>query len=733
MTVKHEIKSQLAKLLATEDLIVENKKVETAAFNVHTRVLTLPQWDRASNNVYDMLVSHEVGHALYTPDRDWFTEPEWIGLNQSFVNIVEDVRIEKLMKRRYAGISKTFYNGYHELSDEDFFDVEDKDVNQMNLADKVNLYFKIGNFLDIKFTVEEMVHVTNIEHCETFDEVLVASKALFEYCQEEFEKKQKEEMEANIDAIPGGGDGKGDGGEEISNDGGGIEEELEDSIEPKEDESYGGTAQQDSKTGGTFGVDAGTDGLEVETADSLADALKGLTNTGAEESSYFELPKLDLDNVIVSNKEIHDNMRTYWAEESETMKTRYDMVESPTYLESFKNRFVAVDAEFIKFKRSAQKEVNYLVKEFECKKSADSYARATTARTGVLDCSKLHTYKYNEDLFKKVTTLAEGKNHGLVFVLDWSGSMNRVMLDTLKQLYNLLWFCKKVQIPFDVYAFTNEFPYGDMTETGERCPVYKKEKNKADLPDWFSLMHLFTSSTRSKELESQMKDIFRVVCAMDYNIRTNYNVPQEMRLSGTPLNEAIVCLHQILPKFKKEHNLQKVQCVILTDGEAQPMRINKEVQRPWEEDPYLGTVYTSRNTFLRDRKTGNTYSMDKEWYEQTDVLIQNLKDNFPDMNLIGIRLLSSRDAGQFIRRYSGYGTDLNNKLMSDWKKNKSFAIKNSSYDSWFGLLSSALSSDDEFNVNTDATKVQIKRAFIKSLKNKKMNKKILGEFIELVA
>ena len=122
------------------------------------------------------------------------------------------------------------------------------------------------------------------------------------------------------------------------------------------------------------------------------------------------------------------------------------------------NLYEEVDSKFVEFKRNAQKEVNYLVKEFECKKAASSYARATTARTGVLDCSKLHTYKYNEDLFKKVTTLAEGKNHGLVFVLDWSGSMNDVMLDTLKQLYNLLWFCKKVNIPFEVYAFTNEHP-----------------------------------------------------------------------------------------------------------------------------------------------------------------------------------------------------------------------------------------------------------------------------------
>jgi hypothetical protein len=45
MAVSHEIKSQLAKLLATEDLVVEHKKVSTACFNVHTRVLTLPLWE----------------------------------------------------------------------------------------------------------------------------------------------------------------------------------------------------------------------------------------------------------------------------------------------------------------------------------------------------------------------------------------------------------------------------------------------------------------------------------------------------------------------------------------------------------------------------------------------------------------------------------------------------------------------------------------------------------------
>ena len=148
--IRHEIKSQLAKLLATEDLVVENRPVETAQFNVHTRVLTLPQWERASSTVYDLLVGHEVGHALFTPDQD---PPK--GIPHSFLNIVEDARIEKLMKRKYMGLAKTFFKGYKQLSDEDFFCLEGEDVDKMNLADRANLWFKIGNHIDIPFNNDE--------------------------------------------------------------------------------------------------------------------------------------------------------------------------------------------------------------------------------------------------------------------------------------------------------------------------------------------------------------------------------------------------------------------------------------------------------------------------------------------------------------------------------------------------------------------------------------------------
>ena len=426
----------------------------------------------------------------------------------------------------------------------------------------------------------------------------------------------------------------------------------------------------------------------------------------------------------MNNLEIHNRCKESWASYFDTKV--YESGEI----------FGEADKEFREFKRSAQKEVNYLVKEFECRKAADSYARATTARTGVLDCTKLHTYKYNEDLFRKVTTLANGKNHGLVFVLDWSGSMSRVMLDTVKQLFNLIWFCKKVNIPFEVYAFTNDYPVFKYDENNKPImpePLYKKKDGLIQVQEYFSLLNMLTSKTNSKTLEDQMLNIYRIARSFSDQHYTRYAVPVGLSLSGTPLNETLVALHEILPTFQKENKLQKVQCVILTDGEAAPLKYHKEFNRRYEDGPYLGTNSIGTNGFLRDRKTGNTYSLDCEWYGFTDVLLRNLRDKFPTVNFIGMRILESRDAGSFVRRYTGWVSKDYDKIMNTWKKEKTFSIKNSGYHTYFGLSASALANDAEFEVAEDATKTQIKTAFVKSLKSKKMNKKVLGEFVELVA
>jgi hypothetical protein len=719
MTVRHEIKSQLAKLLATEDLVVEHKKVETACFNVHTRVLTLPMWEKASNTVYDLLVGHEVGHALYTPDEDWLQEHK---IPPQFVNVVEDARIEKLMKRRYAGLAKTFFNGYRELADDDFFQIKDDNLETYNLADRANLWFKIGNYVDIPIERGEETEIINlIADTETFADVLIAAEALYKYCKH----KQQEETKTSLDNLESQQSGADNQPASDFSD-----QQEGENDQPESDASEGSASSETSETTPQMGETTPEMGgekdedPEVKTMDSLEEALKELVNNSGPENVYLELPKLDLKKVIVPNADIHSNCKNTWDTFIEDREYKYEDI------------FGEVDKQFVEFKRSAQKEVNYLVKEFECRKAADSYARATTARTGVLDCSKLHTYKYNEDLFKKVTTLANGKNHGLVFVLDWSGSMCDVMLDTVKQLFNLVWFCKKVAIPFEVYAFTTDYPLVKYDPDGKaniRELAYEKQPGLIQVGEWFSMMNLLTSQVNGKTLEEQMKNIFRLAYSFGRNCYTSYHIPLGLSLSGTPLNEALISLHQILPKFQKENKLQKVQCVILTDGEACGIKYHREVKRHWEENPFLGTATIGFGSFLRDRKTGSTYSLDCEWHQITDVFLSNLREKFTDINFIGIRVLESRDAGNFIRRYCGFYGPEYDKVMSSWKKEKAFTIKKSGYHSYFGLSATALSQDSEFDVAECATKSQIKSAFVKSLKSKKMNKKILGEFMELVA
>jgi hypothetical protein len=726
MPVRHEIKSQLAKLLATEDLVVEHKKVSTACFNVHTRVLTLPLWEKASNTVYDLLVGHEVGHALFTPDEDWTQSAK---IPPQFVNVVEDARIEKLMKRKYMGLAKTFFNGYKELNDQDFFQLNDENLSKFNLADRANLWFKVGNYIDVPIQKGKEIEIINlIADTETFADVLVAAEKLYKYCKEEKEQQQKV---PDFDSHEQQGDSQSSTNQPVETDDSSSEEEGEsDKSQPNPDESYGGTSQGDE----VQNIVNDEKEPEVLTADSLENKLRDLINHDGYENVYVEIPQVNLETVIGKNADVHKDIDSAFNHQQEKNnqlcdERGWDRVDLFKY----------ADEDYKKFKLSSQKEVNYLVKEFECRKAADSYARATTARTGVLDTARLHSYKYTEDLFKKVSVIPDGKNHGLIFILDWSGSMASVIQDTCKQLFNLVWFCKKVAIPFEVYAFTNEWRRGEYdyeTQTyspADRTSHYEAKEGLIQVEESFALMNLLTSKVSGKELEHQMLNVWRLAVCFGDSYRAQYTYSNRLALSGTPLNEALMSLHQILPKFQKENKLQKVQCIVLTDGEANYPPYHVEIKRGYDSDSYIGTRGINPDkTFLRDRKLGITYKFDYGYHQFTEVLLRNLKDKFPSVNFIGIRVIEGRNANRFISLYHNQGDKQYEVIQNDWKKLKSFTITNSGYDAYFGLSSSALSQDAEFDVADDATKSQIKSAFVKSLKTKKLNKKVLGEFISLV-
>lgn len=729
MPVNYEIKGGIARVLATENLIVEHKQCDTAQFNVQTRVLTLPMWEKATDAMFDLLVAHEVGHALYTPNIDW---RETHNIPPQFVNVTEDARIEKLMKRRYGGLPKTFFKGYQQMQEDDFFCLENEDISKMNLADRANLYFKIGNFVDISFTPEEDVIVDMIDKAESFDDALNAAQALYDYCKQQNLTSLKENLDIQVDYQEKGGEG-GSSEEQIPSNAGQSEkkeevkpEESEESDaqpEPSVESNQPSTSGESVKGAGNTPSQDVQEEPKVRTDDMLKNNLLQLIDKLSKENVYLEFPDVDLDRYVVGSKTIHDYIESDFKSQLEYRRFDGNFV------------FHGPDSEYNAYKKESVKEINYLVKEFECRKSADAYARATTARTGILDCSKLHTYKYSDDIFKKVTTIPDGKNHGLVFILDWSGSMSKVMLQTLKQLYNLISFCKKCSIPFDVYAFTCNW--------GENFAPFEQNKKpfQMHMDMHFRLLNLFTSKTSSRELEKQMLNIWRV--AYNFDHWTGYSIPSSMHLSGTPLNETMMCLRKILPEFQKNNNLQKVHCIILTDGEGNPLQYATYHEKNWTDPDtdkkfgYWGTrsvFYSHEPHYVRNRSTGKVYKFKANAYLAQDTLLESLQDEFVNVNFIGIRVLENGfDAGKFMDCYC-YGNQ-KSKLMSDWKKDKSFIIPNASYSKYFGIAAAGMDNQTDYLAQLDenSSKIQIRNAMKKTLSSKKMNKKILNEFVQLIA
>ena len=749
--INYEVKGQLAKLLATEDLIIENRKVDTAMFDVERRVLTLPMWEKASASVYDLLVGHEVGHALYTPAYNW--KKDHPDLPMSYVNILEDVRIEKLMKRKYAGIVKTFFNGYKELSEQDFFELSENEVEEMNLPDRLNINAKIGNFVNVPFSDNEDYFVNKAIKTETFQDVLDLSIELYDF--------MKEQIQESISMEGNGGDFSKDWklGDEFSmgeSTQGTPSQEIESDQElpfnegePNNDKGQGAPDFEsdfdmgEMESGGDItGGEHGGD-IDTITDKKLSENLENLNNKdrpSSRDPEYCTIPNLKLDNLHIKVDTIHSKLDDWYTEQ----QRRYDLEVLQNSYKPAKNVYQDVDNEYRLFRRSAQKEVNYLVKEFECRKSADAYARATVSKTGVLDCTKLHSYKYNEDLFKKITTIPDGKNHGLIFILDWSGSMSTVLMDTIKQLYNLIWFCKKVQIPFQVFAFSNEWNRYSNYDENNIMGHYNLPFEHHDIKDGqlivenqFAMMEFLSSDVKKKDLEHHMLNIWRTAQVMDSRGRWNnnyyYQPPHGLNLSGTPLNEALVSLNQLIPQFKKKTGVQKIQCITLTDGEAHPISYNKHFVMQDGRD-YMGSRSTMHGSvFIRDNN-GKTHFCGDNYHHLTASLIQQLRGKFPDVNFLGIRVLDNRESSSFIRRYAEFDQDVVADLQQQWRKTKSVMVKDGGgYHAYFGLSSSALNQDSEFTVKEDATKAQIKTAFKKSLSAKKMNKKVLGQFMQYIA
>ena len=736
MPVNIEIKGNLAKLLATENLIIEHKAVDTASFDVQRRVLTLPQWDTDSNHIYDMLVAHEVGHALHTPNRNYKLEEKYKDIPHDYVNVVEDARIERLMKQRFAGLNRDFYKAYEELHANNFFEVEDEDVNDLKLVDRINLYFKIGAYLCIDFNDEENQIITEITQAETFDQVLEISKKLHQ-----LGKKQKQEVDQlhqqNIEIAlkeamedefgqPANpitfepSDESDEDALEIEGKGNKPEEQVDEDVDDEEPE-----VETTNKAGNHGTIE------QSDTQRSFDKNAHELTQSQDQrEITYVTIPEIDLDSATIKFETVRDSLKKFF-----THKTHESHPCTHAYeLESWNTGLDEMSQKYNDYKLSARKDVNNLVKEFEMKKSADSYSRSATARTGMLDMNKLHTYKYNEDIFKKVTVIPEGKNHGLVFLLDWSGSMHNQLEDTMKQLFNLVWFCRKVQIPFEVFAFTNDSWILDprVSEDAQRTYSWQRDLpkhhtpklNELVVPETFRMVNILSSQQRGRDLDEMMKLLFIQTLAM-CSYRSNYD--HKFALSGTPLNEAIIALGQFVKQFIKSRGIQKCHTVILTDGDA----FHSDYIYKFYEDGTSSTRSVYSGGFMI-RHGSRTYNGGNGHSDFTCSLIKAVKDSLPNTSFLGIRILE-RDYRHFYMHYARESYMDFEEMKAQNRKEGMIHFQSNSFDRWYGISSNKLQEDTELSVDQGADKRSISTAFKKMNKGKKTNKVMVKQFIDQIA
>jgi hypothetical protein len=709
-----ESKTLLAKLMATENLIVEQRKVNTASFDVKSRVLTLPILDsKISPFLYDLFLGHEVGHALHTPLEGLMKAKEE-GISRSVVNVVEDSRIERKIKNKYPGIRTSFVKGYRELIEKDFFGTKGADLNDLNFIDRVNLYTKGGAAQGIQFNEFEKALVNKIETTETYDDVMRVSREVMAYMKEEAETAKKlnptEEFEEDEDGDYEGFDSEG---YEDSDD---HDDETETRISKGADETE--RERETDKpvdSGNSFGGGTDPEGESDEQIKSHTDETyrkneSKLFNADGDSYYYGNIPDIDLEKAIVPYKQL-------WAE---YRKESIDFQERNKNYWDIKNG-VSVE-KFQKIRNDAKKVVGYLAKEFELRKNADQLKRASVAKTGELNMSKIYSYKFAEDLFKKITVLPNGKSHGLVMFLDWSGSMSDHIENTFKQLFNLVMFCKKVNIPYEVYAFTSEHdrPYSNEFKEGD---IVLRN---------FKLMNFLSSKMSASEFTYACSAL---VQACEYRGWK----PNWMQKGGTPLSEAVISAMKIVPEFQKQYKLQVVNTVFLTDGDGHSCN---EVYYYTNPDGYktsgkgIGYDYGKwKKLVIRDPKTRSEVIVDHpQGRELTSGYIKMLKLR-TQCNIVGFYVLNGRELSRELYHFLPRSVTNYDKYKYEFRKNKYMVVTSAGYDEYYLLRTESLDTDDEvtFEVKENATTRGLVSAFSKYAGNRLNNRVVLNRFIGMIA
>ena len=723
-----------ARLLATENLSVIRARTRTASFDIKSRILTLPMWKDMTPEIEDMLVGHEVGHALYTND-DYLAPLRDTPKLHSYMNVLEDVRIEKLIKRKYPGLRKRMNEGYKQLNDRDFFGTKQvQNFDDLLLIDKINLYFKAGFQCGVTFTPDEKTFVNRAERTETVDEIIALANDIYAYSKQQAEERKQNAKFQDQEDEDSEDEGDDDLDDPIFGD---FDIDADDDFEEQDGADEDLKPAKKNKQSALQNDDKSElgDDLDSKTERAFQNKLEDL----ADDSTEYKYWKFDTDyfkDPVIGYKQILNETKSpeKWAVDNpETIDYRTRNM-SDEERNAFHN---AEDSDFVQFKTESIRTVNYLVKEFEMKKSAQLHKRAMVSKIGSLDMKKVYAYKLQDDLFKRVTSLPQGKNHGMILLVDWSGSMNEVLKDTMKQVINLAMFCNRVQIPYRVFAFTTDYNDNEIESESERDAYHawrsaKREMtDKIDCADRFHLLEFFNNKMTTSEFNSMARRI------LDYRFQWNegYNT------GGTPLNEALVYCYATLGKFIKNNNIEKTTFITLTDGEGGSLNTYSSGRFDDTRTEVVNGIYKriKIKNFIKDEVTQKTYEIGRLSGNQTEMILRMIKDRY-NISSVGFHICQNR--GRDLRCVANSNLpDFNGDiyaLIETWKKEfraQGFAsVKNTGRDELFLIpQSSTKIQEGEMDVSANANAKAIARNFGKFLNVKKTSRVLLNRFVGLVA
>ena len=731
-------KSILAKLLATENIHVEHQKTSTAYFNLETRTVVLPIFKEMSADLYDLLIGHEVGHALETPADGWHSSISEKGLGfKSFLNIIEDSRIERKMKARYPGLRRSFYNGYQELFEKNFFGVEGMDVNKLKFIDRINLHAKVGSFLNVKFSDEEQAIVNRLDSLNTWEDVVALATELYERAENSTEELDFEQFMNALGDIMEDGDGEFDPSAdyvEVPNSDNSDDKEKPQTPSPKgqksedETEESKSSSSDDAEEKSEEKDEGSSDGSESDDTEESPEPTSftdenfrrnedSLLDANARETFYAKLPVLNPADFIVGINTV-EKMLTFTVGGA---AYRAGKTVEQVKMELYKD-FLSKNSKYL----------SSMAQDFERKKKAKSLMRAQTSKTGRINMDKVWAYKITEDLFLQNTVVPNGQNHGMLLYLDMSGSMSSNMSGTMEQLVLLASFCQKVRIPFEVYGFiTNSSAPQTYFDTVRSRNNLSDPNNLMISDPSFRMLQLVATGVSGGKFKTQMANLLALGQSYNRSYHDLYldgTAANSFGLGSTPLEEAILLGRYIAEDFKNRNRVEVLSSVFLTDGEGD---CNFETVGHHND-------YHRKNLAIVDSKTRRTFlqQYDGNSYRSKSYCkaLLDLYRETTGSRMINFYLMGSYDLKYFLARslLSGVASDAARKA---FKKESAALLKNiNGFDDQFLIKAGSSLQIKEDTLTVDSNdKKELTKAFKAFQDKKSIGRVILTKMVEAVA